>query len=189
MSEAIGLQDLIENNELISDLCRFREQLCSEQFIRRKHKLNNATWDRLGGTEGDLLVEKIEAESARRIRDGSAKREAAQKHVVRVPEVAASILNDVGANSRHRLDAGALIDKLAANGPEAAIVDSNRFSIIINLGADVSGKEIIERFDKSIRPLEPGETDPDDISPNHIGTGVIAALTVKKSEDGGGEPL
>jgi hypothetical protein len=97
VGDVIGLQDrqLIENDELIVDLCRFQEGILTERQVRKKHKLDNTTWERLGSDEGDALVEKVEAESIRRQRDGSTKRELAQKHIVRGPE----ILNSIAADS------------------------------------------------------------------------------------------
>ena len=52
----------------------------------------------------------------------------------------------------------------------------DRFIIQINMGEDVTLK-----FNKSIRPLEPGEIDPDDSDT----TPMIAALATKKNESGG----
>jgi hypothetical protein len=103
--------------------------------VRKKHKLDNTTWERLGSDEGDALVEKVEAESIRRQRDGSTKRELAQKHIVRGPEILNSIAADSSASPRHRVDAIKVLDTMSATGPEAAPA-SDRFVIQINLGAD-----------------------------------------------------
>ena len=67
---------------------------------------------------------------------------------------------------------------LLPTGAAAAPSASDRFIITINLGEDVL------RFDKSIKP------DVDDVDPNDIDTGVIAAIAAKKpTESGGGEPV
>src|SRR6476620_8795472 len=89
--------------ELIIDCCRFQEEILTEKQVRKKYRFSNDDWNRLG--ENDELVEKIEAERLRRVRDGSSKREKAQLLVVRAPDVAASIMLDDQANARHRLDA------------------------------------------------------------------------------------
>ena len=145
MADIVQLKpvDLIENQELIADLCRFRENLLTEKFIRRKYRLDNATWERLGSDEGDALVEKIEAESLRRVRDGSAKREKSQALIVKGPAILDSIASDVSASPRHRVDALKVLDDFAATGPAAAAAQ-DRFVITINLNGDV------EHFDKSI---------------------------------------
>jgi hypothetical protein len=90
------LAQLLRDSGFVSDLARFRENLLTEKFIRKKYgNLDEACWTRLG--ESDELVAAVEAESYRRIRDGSSKREKAQKHVLAAPDVAASIMNDRAA--------------------------------------------------------------------------------------------
>ena len=53
MGEVVDLKlaSLVDDQELIVDLCRFRENLLTEKFIRRKHRLDNTTWERLGSDE------------------------------------------------------------------------------------------------------------------------------------------
>ena len=141
MGDVIDLQDrqLIENQELIVDLCRFRENLLTEKFIRRKYHLDNATWERLGSEDGNALVEKIEAESVRRVRDGSAKREKSQLLVTKAPDVLSNILLDNSANARHRIGSCKVLNDLAANGPGDPAPAADRFIINIVLNSDGSG--------------------------------------------------
>jgi len=157
---------LIDDHELIADLCRFAEGIFSEQEVRKRHRLAESVWKDLGAN--DELVEKIEAEKVRRIRDGSAKRELAQKHIVRAPNVLSNIMDDVSASPRHRVDAVKTLDVLAANGPEKAPA-ADRFIISIHLGSDV------EHYNKS-RTIN--ANDPDDTTPD-----TVAAITAKKSQD------
>jgi hypothetical protein len=138
--------ELTDNHELITDLCRFSESLLDEKYIRRKWKLDNAIWQHMGND--DRFVEKIDDERLRRIGDGSAKRESAQKHVTRAPEVMAGIMNDPAANNKHRIDAAGRLDNLATGGPEAAS-RGERFIITINMGDDS------RTYDKAIKPIEP----------------------------------
>ena len=143
-------KNLIDNHELIADLCRFAEGIFSEQEVKKRHRLPDAIWQQMA--DDDLLVEKIEAEKVRRIRDGSAKRELAQKHIVRAPNVLGNIMDDPNANERHRVDAIKTLDSLAANGPEKAPA-ADRFVISIVLNGDV------EHYDKSIA-IDPNDTAP-----------------------------
>ena len=171
-----GLEDDLE---FISDLARFAEGIFSEKDVKKKHHLSADTWERLGSN--DALIEKIEAEKVRRIRNGSAKREKAQQLVVQAPDVLGGIMLDASASPKHRIDSAKALDAFAANGPEAAPA-SDRFVIQINLGSDTL------RFDKSIAP------DPNDIDPfNDIDTtpqGLLAAIAAnKRKDDGGGEPV
>jgi hypothetical protein len=96
-------RSLIDNHELITDLARFSEALCTESAIRKKWRLSEDTWELLGSS--DELVRAIEEEKTRRrIRSGATKRELAQQHIIRGPNVLASIMDDPKANARHRVD-------------------------------------------------------------------------------------
>jgi hypothetical protein len=97
---------------------------------------------------------------------------------VKGPDILDSIASDVSASPRHRVDAIKVLDTFAANGPQG-VPAADRFLIQINLGSD----SLV--FNKSIRPLEPGEIDPDDTDTAPM----IAAITAKKEDDGGGQPL
>ena len=118
-----------------------------------------------------MLIESIEAEKVRRIRNGSTKRERAQQLVVQAPDVLGGIMLDASASPKHRIDSAKALDAFAANGPEAAPA-SDRFQITINLGSDVL------HFDKSIA------IDANDVDPfNDIDTtpqGLLAAIAANK---------
>jgi hypothetical protein len=124
-------------------MARYKENLLDEKAIRKRYRLADDVWEKLG--EDDRLVRAIEEESAHRVRNGDCKREKSQQLVVKAPDVAASIMNDVGANARHRLDACKMLDDFSANGPASAPA-ADRFVITINLGEDVL------RFNKSVKP-------------------------------------
>jgi hypothetical protein len=160
-----------------ADLCRYAENILSEEAVKKKYRFDDATWEKLGSN--DALVEAIEAEKIRRIRNGSTKRERAQKLVVQAPDVLGGIMNDASASPRHRVDAIKTLDDFAANGPESAPA-GDRFVIQINLGSDTL------LFDKSILP------DPHDIDPHHIDDtpqGLLAVIAAKKKDGGDGQPL
>ena len=170
---------LEEDLDFISDLARYAEGLFSEQDVKKKHHLSADTWERLGNNE--TLIEKIEAEKLRRIRDGSTKRERAQQLVVKAPGILDSIMSDPNASPRHRVDAIKTLDSFASNGPESAPA-ADRFQITINLGSDVL------HFDKSIA-IDANDVDPfndTDTTPQ----GLLAAIAAnKRKDDGGGEPV
>lgn len=151
MAEVIELHKppahLDENHEFVSDCCRFAEKILTEAQVKKKWRFDAATWEKLGSD--DALIEKVELEKVRRIRDGSSKREKAQLLVVQAPDIAAKIMMDDQANNRHRLDAAQTLDRLAATTPESTPA-GDRFQIVINLGADSDGRPIVEKFDKSI---------------------------------------
>ena len=128
-----------ENDELIADLARYAENLVSEAAIRRKYRdlLNNEAWTTLG--QDDLLVEMIEAEKVRRIRNGAAKREKAQNFVTAAPDILNGIMSNPKESARHRIDASKVLNGLADPGPEAA-AEQEKIYIKIDLGADVRAK-------------------------------------------------
>src|SRR5262245_39643742 len=169
---------LIENHEFITDCARYAEGLLSKQDVKKKHHFDDDTWARLG--EDETLIAVIEAEKLRRIRNGSTKRERAQKLVAQAPGVLGDIMLDASASPKHRIGASKTLDAFAANGPETTAA-ADRFIITINLGSDV------ERYNKSIA-INANDVDPNDIDtkPQEL-LPMIAAN--KRKDDDGGEPL
>jgi hypothetical protein len=161
--------DLIENNhEFVVDLARFAEGSLTERQVKKKYRFTDDVWATLG--EDDGLVERIEAEKLRRIRDGSAARERAQQIFATAPNVLGDILNDGGASPRHRIESAKELRQIATPAAEGAAAD--RFVITINLGADSL------HFDK---PRAVGVDDPD-----HVDTAMPAAIAAKKPREDGG---
>ena len=112
-------RSLIDNHELITDLARYAENLCSESAIRKKWKLDEATWELLG--DSDELIRAVEEEQVRRVRSGQLKREKAQAHIVRGVDVLATVMDNPRANDRHRIDSIRALDQLADPGPQAGV--------------------------------------------------------------------
>ena len=141
---------LLTDTQFVEDLARYSEKLLTEKFIRRKYNLTDDAWEQLGNN--DELVDAIEAEKARRIRSGASKREKAQLHIVRAPDVLGKIMDDESQNSRHRVDAIKTLDSLADDKSRAAQQD-DRITIHIDLTADAKLKGI-EPDPKDIINLE-----------------------------------
>jgi hypothetical protein len=168
--------NFIDDHEFVVDLCRFSEGIYTEAAIRKKYRLEESDWIALG--EDDALVRKIEDEKLRRIRDGSSKRERAQQHVVKAPDVLSGIMLDPNGSAKHKIDAAKTLDSFAANGPQGAPA-SERFVITINLGGDV-----VEHYNKSVA------IDANDVDPDHIDISTLAAIaTNKQGNDGSGQPV
>ena len=173
MSNVVDLKPAsFEDDELIENLARFADGTLSEGQVKARHHLSNEEWAALG--ESDKLVELVEACKLRRIRTGVTKRERAQIEIIDGPPILGKIMRDPGSNARHVIDAVKTLDGLASNGAEAAAAGA-RFEITINLGGDH-----IEHYSKSI------EVNADDVDPNEIDTGVIAAIATKKPGGGDG---
>jgi preprotein translocase subunit SecD len=98
------ITSLIENHELITDCCRYSEGLMDEAAVRKKWRLSEDTYTKLG--ENEAFIERVEAEKVRRTRSGATARERAQQVFVETPAVLGEILRDNSASpgiaSRHR---------------------------------------------------------------------------------------
>jgi archaeosine-15-forming tRNA-guanine transglycosylase len=169
---------LEDNHDFVSDCARYGEGLLSEEAVRRKYCFDDGAWRKLGDNEA--LIEAIEAEKIRRVRDGSAARERAQQLFATAPSVLGDILHDDSASPRHRIESARELRQIAANGPEAAPA-ADRFVITINLGAEVL------HFDKSIA-IDANDIDPNDTHTAPQGLPAIVAANQRK-DDGGGDPL
>jgi hypothetical protein len=162
---------LLEDRDFIVDFCRFSEGILDEKFLRRKYRFDESVWESLGSDE--VLIRAIEDEKIRRIRDGSSKREKAQQHVVKAPDVLSGIMLDDKASPKHRIDASKVLDGFAANGAQGAPA-ADRFIIQINLGGDV------EYFNKSGTVTA---DDPDDVN----GASQVTIVAADKPADVGND--
>src|SRR5262249_36050688 len=148
---------LRENQELVEDLCRYAEAVLTEKQVRQKwHLANDEVWTSLG--TDDSFVERVELERVRRIRSGAAKREKAQLHVVRAPDVLEKILTNEKNSPRHRIDAAKALDDLSGFAPQRPGVKQDRVIIRIDMGADVRAKGLASDpadvlvFEAEVRP-------------------------------------
>src|SRR4029077_7866787 len=157
---------LIENHEFITDCARYAEGLLTEKEVKKKYHFDDDTWELLGSEH--TLLQAIEAEKLRRVRSGLAKRELAQKHVVKAPDVLNTIMLDPAASPKHRISSAKVLDQFAANGPEAARA-ADRFVITINLGSDVL------HFDKSIA------VNPNPDPPNEVDTTMLPIIEIGRA--------
>ena len=160
---------LIENQALLEDLARYSEGILSQQQVKKRWQelIDEKTWETLGSD--DALVQAIELEKARRVRSGAAKRERAQQHIVKAPDILEKIMSDDSANARHRVDSIKALDALADPGPQAA-PPADRFIITIDLTADAK--------------LRSAEPDPNDVIVIEA-TQPAAAITDKSEDDWG----
>jgi hypothetical protein len=176
MSDAANL---IEDHEFVVDLARYAEGSLTEQQVKKKYRFDDETWLRLG--EDATLVERIENEKIRRVRDGSAARERAQQIFAKAPGVLGDILNDDGASPRHRIESAKELRQIATP-PSDAGPALDRFVITINLGGDV-----VEHYNKSIA-IDANDVDPNDS--NDTPQGLVAIIAANKpTDDGNGNPI
>jgi hypothetical protein len=139
----------------VADCARHTEGLVSDHDIRAKWKLTQEDW--AGLATNTLLLDAVKTERERRIFNGVAAREGAQRHFSKAPSVLSDILTDEQVPPRHRIEAARELRQAAGNGPDPASVPGEKFVITINLGA----KQL--RFEETIAPLEPSPSDDGDI--------------------------
>jgi hypothetical protein len=188
MGDTVNLPIALDSDlgrKLVSDLARYSEGQCTEQEVRKRHHFDESTWESLG--ENEALIEAVEAEKLRRIRNGAAKREKAQQLVVKAPDILSGIMTDPTQSARHRVDAIKTLDQFAANGPGDTPAAAEMFLIRIDLSA---GGGPVETYAKQLAPTKPlssGEPWPDiDTAPKEL----LPAIAANKHKDGGnGEPI
>src|SRR5262245_37375393 len=129
-------RSLLDNFELITDLARYAEGLFTRDQVKKKWRklISDEMWDTL--EHDDALVDAIEAEKVRRVRDGSFKRERAQQHITKGPDILESIMSDPKQSAKHRIDSAKALDQFAGNTPDAA-EQPDRIIIRIDMGADI----------------------------------------------------
>src|SRR5215467_5086994 len=122
----------LNNFELITDLTRYAEGLLEEKHVRKKYRFDEDTWTKLGTDE--KFIEAIELERIRRVRDGSFKRERAQQHVTKAPDILNDIMSDTKQSAKHRIDSAKVLDSFSGTGPKDAL-EQDRIVIRIDMGA------------------------------------------------------
>jgi hypothetical protein len=176
------LTALRNNFEFLTDMARFSEALTgySEHNIRRRWRFSEADWTALA--TDDELVRIIENEKLRRVRDGSAKREKAQAHIVRGPDRLATVMDDPRANARHVVDSIKCLNDLADPGAQRALDSEDRVQVTIILNADdKSDANTKITFNKSIKP-NLNDRDP-------LNDPIPEFLIEAKKDDGNDNPL
>jgi hypothetical protein len=135
----------------VADCCRHTEGLLSDNDLKTKWKLSEEDW--VGLATNSLLLDAIKTERERRVFNGVAAREGAQRHFTKAFSVLRDILTDERVPPRHRIEAARELRQAAGNGPDAASMAGERVVIQINLGTETL------RFEETIRSLEPSRSD------------------------------
>src|SRR5258708_2741488 len=95
--------DSHDGQDFIADCPRHTERLLSDNEIKDKWTLSNEDW--IGLAANTPLLDAVRAERERRILNGEAAREAAQRFFVKAPTVLLDILSDEMVSPRHRIEA------------------------------------------------------------------------------------
>jgi len=119
-------------NAFITDLCRNKERLFSDQQVCAKYDVAPDDWTAITQSKAVRLA--VNAEHERRMLRGTAAQESAAKIFTESPEVMGSILRDNQASPRHRIEASKELRATARFDDEKPGADAERVIITINLG-------------------------------------------------------
>src|SRR5262245_50560901 len=126
----------------VVDATRAAEGLITDAELSEKYELSAADWQSI--RKDKALGHAIRAERERRIRSGTAVREAAAKHLVKGVGIVDQIMTAADTHPKHKLDAFKELRSTASIGDGAEGRSGDRILIQINLGADT------ETYNKSI---------------------------------------
>lgn len=132
----------------VIDATRAGEGLITDQELQQKYELSPVDWQNF--IKDRELGRAIRDERDRRVRNGSAAREAAAKAFVRAPGILDQIMSAAQSNPRHKIDAIRELRATAAGSDDSPASRGEVFSIVINLGAD--GSDHIERHEFDVTP-------------------------------------
>ena len=146
------LLDTDVGQAFVVDCCRHTEGSLSDSEIKSKWALSGEDW--AGLAANTPLLGAVRAERERRIINGAAAREAAQRYFAKAPTVLSDILTDEQVSPRHRIEAARELRQVAGDRPDAASGADEKIIIKINLGG---GEKLV--FEKEIAPCEPAPSD------------------------------
>jgi hypothetical protein len=126
----------------VTDACRSAEGLIQDKDLVEIYDVSPPELQAL--TKDSNFARALRIERDRRVRSGTAAREAAAKHFVKSPGILDRIQLDENANARHKIESIRELRQIAAPENASGPSQSDRFVITINIG-DESLK-----FDKSI---------------------------------------
>ena len=150
MGDIVQLRSPIDTNTdlgraFVVDATRAGEGLLTDQELQEKYELSPADW--LAITKDKAIGRAVRSESERRVRNGTAAREAAAKHFLYAPAVLNQIMTDADSNPRHKIEAIKELRATANGGSEKGPAPGELFSIVINLGSDH-----VEKYEVDITP-------------------------------------
>jgi hypothetical protein len=118
--------------------------------LREKYELSVAELQSIAMDKA--IGRAIRDERDRRVRNGTAAREAAAKYFVKSPEILDQIQTH-GESPRHRIDAIRELRATASGGDgEGLTAQGEKFNIIINLSADGTDHIVERSFDITPKP-------------------------------------
>ena len=140
-------------HQFVTDCTRAAEGLMTDRELADKYELSSTDWEHI--TKSTALGHAVRSERERRVKDGTAVREMAAKHLVKGPGILDQIMTSPQANSRHRIEAFKELRTTAIGGTDK-LPESARFIISIDLGAGH-----VEHYDVPRKPMKIDASDGD----------------------------
>jgi hypothetical protein len=143
--------------QFVVDCTRAGEGLINDQELAEKYELSPADWQSI--KKDTVLANAVRAERERRVLNGTAARESAARHFVKMPTILAGIAENQSSNPRHVIEAA---KEIRATAAVSSVADrpagTEMFIIKIDLTA---GGGPVETYEKTISIDTPSEGKPD----------------------------
>jgi hypothetical protein len=136
----------------VEDCARYTEGLTSETDVKSKWGISNEAWQDL--EKNQAMLDALQRERARRVRNGAAATEAARQHFVKAPSILGGILSNAEVSPRHRIEAAKEL-RAITSAAGAAQQGGEKFTVVINLGA---GEQRVYHLDGNPN-LDPSRND------------------------------
>jgi hypothetical protein len=172
-----GVQVPLESDvgrEFVLACARNWETLLTDADLCERFGLTLEQWQASGTNKA--LVRAVQLEHERRVRRGLVAQELAAKEFTKAPRILGSIMEDAGANSRHRIDAAQALRQASLGTDSENKAQGQVFTINLNFGTNKITKEIT----LTPRPPEPEMFDG---LPTPRETGLARATAAREGDD------
>jgi len=133
----------------VVDCTRAAEGILTDKELAEKWEISPKDWQAI--IKDKALGHAIRAERERRVRSGTAVREAAAKHLVKGPGILDQIMTGADSHPKHKIEAFKELRHTAIGSDSTdKLPESEKFIITINLG-----EGHIEHYDKPRKPDNP----------------------------------
>src|SRR5262249_48488448 len=140
--------DLVQ--QFVTDCTPAAECILTDKELAEKYELSLKDWQDI--IKSKALGHAIRAERDRRVRSGTAVREAAAKHLVKGPSILDGIMTGADSHPKHKIEAYKELRQTASIGDSAeGRPESERFIIRIDLTA---GGGTFEHYNKPRKPMK-----------------------------------
>jgi len=139
----------------IADCARHTEGLVSDSDIKTKWTLTDEDW--VGLAANTQLLRAVAIERERRVFNGVAAREGAQRYFAKAPNVLGALLTNEMVSPHNQIEAAKELRQIAGDGAEAASRTGEKFNIVIITGTETIRVEGGTTVSSETSPSDDGE--------------------------------